>query len=333
VSTCGISGDDFGKVRARAETKFVKAGESIFCEGDHAEFVYFIDSGKVSIYLQKFTVRDEIHTLGPGDCFGEMAVLLNEKRNASASAVEDTRFLTLSKNAFLDLVRADREIADKISALLAARNEELILRETLISSTGIDGQNLHVSIKGDPSLRETALFRERYESFVDRVLPQLTPRLEELLLTRCVFQIFIGFNSGEIRTASLLNPFADEIHQVDKLLDPAYIDRHFPAIPYEQKTNIIGKFYQGIESEVWFNALPPHLKRVWGGYYQNWSPVPPEQISKVVASLPTLRGIQNFYIRNVTIGMVRDAIHMQFNCDGTHIVSAERYRRFLEDNL
>jgi len=333
MNSCGLSLDDFGRIQAIAETKLAKAGELIFCEGDDAEYVYFIEAGKISIYLQKFNAKDEIHTLGAGDCFGEMAVLLNERRNASACAVEDTRFLTLSRNAFLDLVRNDCKIADKIGALLAARNEELILRETLISSTGIDGKNLHVSIKGDPSLRETALFRERYESFVDRVLPQLTPRLEELLLTRCIFQIFIGFNSGEIRTTSLLNPFADEIHQVDKLLDPAYIERHFPAIPYEQKTHIIGRFFQAVTSEGWFTALPPHLKKIWGEYYRNWSPVPAEQISKVVASLSTLRSIQNFYIRNVTIGIVRDAIHMQFNCDGTHIVSAERYGRFLEDNL
>jgi hypothetical protein len=31
--------------------------------------------------------------------------------------------------------------------------------------------------------------------------------------------------------------------------------------------------------------------------------------------------------------MTRDAIRMQFNCDGTHIVSAEDYQQFLQDNL
>jgi hypothetical protein len=35
----------------------------------------------------------------------------------------------------------------------------------------------------------------------------------------------------------------------------------------------------------------------------------------------------------VTISAVRAAIHMQFNCDGTHIVSADDYQRFIEDNL
>jgi len=75
------------------------------------------------------------------------------------------------------------------------------------------------------------------------------------------------------------------------------------------------------------------LKKIWSGYYDNWCQVSPDEISKTVFSLPVLRRIQNFYLRNVTISIIRDAIHMQFNCDGTHIVSADDYTRFLEENL
>lgn len=46
--------------------------------------------------------------------------------------------------------------ADQINSILAQRNEELALKENLLASTGIDGRHLHVSIKGDPSLRETS---------------------------------------------------------------------------------------------------------------------------------------------------------------------------------
>ena len=333
MSSCGLSRDDFERIQALAVAKAFRAGESIFAEGEHPDYVYFIQSGRVSIFLEKFTVKDEIHTLGPGDCFGEMAVLLDETRNASAEAVEDTSLLILNKDELLDLIRTDPEIAEKLDALLAARNEELILRETLISSSGIDGRHLHVSIKGDPSLRETALFRERYESFVDRVLPRLTPSLEELLLRRSVYQVFIGFNSGEVRTASLLNPFLDEIHQVSKLLDRAYLDRHFPVIDYSRKAEIIGQIFRSVGDSDWFQDLAPPLQKIWDGYYAHWQPVPSEEIAKTIASLPTLRNIENFYLRNVTISVVRAAIHMQFNCDGTHIVSPDDYERFLKDNL
>jgi len=38
-------------------------------------------------------------------------------------------------------------------------------------------------------------------------------------------------------------------------------------------------------------------------------------------------------VRNLSINIVKDAIHMQFNCDGTHIVSTIGYERFLEENV
>jgi len=332
-SNSELSPDDFEQIRSYAIVKNSQAGDCIFSEGDTADFVYFIESGKVSIFFEKFTATDEIHTLGPGECFGEMALLLEDKRNASAHAVEDTVLLCLAKSEFLELIEKNKNISNRMSSLFDERNEELILRETMISSAGVDGENLHVSIKGDPSLRETALFRERYESVVDKFLPELLPCLEDLLIDRCVFQIFIGFNSGEIRTTSLLNPFCDEIHQIRKLLDTSYVNRHFPAIEYENKAELIKQLYKSLKMNPWFDNLPNHLQKIWGGYYEDWQPVAPDEISKTILNLPTLRSIQNYYLRNITIGIVRDAIHMQFNCDGTHIVSTGDYKRFLEENL
>lgn len=72
---------------------------------------------------------------------------------------------------------------------------------------------------------------------------------------------------------------------------------------------------------------------MWSSYYDGWRPVPLEDLRNTIASLPTLRSIENFYLRNVTISAVHPAIHMQFNCDGTHIVGPKDYERFLQENL
>lgn len=333
ISSCGLSDSDLEKIRSRATRAAHNAGECVFTEGDEADFIYFIESGRVAIYIEKFAVKEEIHTLGAGECFGEMAVFLNGRRTASAATVEDTVFMRVAKKEFLDLVRTDEEVAASIKSLLDKRTEELMLRETLIGNTGIASKHLHVSIKGDPSLRETALFRERYESAVDRILPKLMPRLEELLLERSVLQVFIGFNSGEIRTVSLLNPFCEEIHQVRKFLDEVYLDRHFPRIDYAQKADTVRQLYRTVLTSAWFDGLPAQQKHLWEGCYRGWKPISPDEISATIARLPDLRSIQNYYLRNITLSMIRDVIHMQFNCDGTHIVSAEDYERFLEENL
>jgi CRP-like cAMP-binding protein len=328
-----LTGSDLDKIRARALRRNYKKGELIFSEGDTADYVYFIESGRVSIFIRKFTVQEEIATLGPGEYFGEMAVFYKDKRTASVAALTDTTLLSVDRNVFMDLVRAERTIADKINSILARRSEELMLKESLVDITGIKGKNFHVSIKGDPSLRETTFTRERYESVVDKVLPLLGPNLEDLLLNRCVYQVFVAFNSGEVRTSSVFEPFAEEIHQANKLVNKVYIDRHFPEVAYDEKVMMLKRIYSAIANDPLFGRLPDHFRKIFSSYYENWKPVLPKEITNTISRLPALRSIPNYYLRNFTMSVTRDAIRMQFNCDGTHIVSAEDYQRFLEENV
>ena len=328
-----LTGEDFEKIRALAVERKCRKGELIFSEGDTADYVYFIESGKVSVFIQKFGTQEEICVLGSGAYFGEMALFSKDKRNASVSAVTDTSLLSVSKNVFLDLIKVERALADKIRSIFAKRNEELILRENLVDITGIKAKHLHVGIRGDPSLRETVFTRERYESIVDKVLPLLEPRLVDLLTNRCVYQISMAFNSGEVRTSSIFDPFNEEVHPAGKLVDEAYVDRHFAKVTYEEKALMITQLYGVVGDAPVFERLPAHLRKIFGSYYTHWEPVTPADIANTIAKLSSLRSIPNYYLRHFTISTVQDAIRMQFNCDGTHIVSAEDYLRFIEENL
>lgn len=328
-----LTGPDLEQIKSLAVRKPYKKDELIFSEGDTADYVYFIESGRVSIFIQKFTEQEEIATLGPGEYFGEMAIFHKDKRTASVLALTDTILLSIERNTFIDFVQSHRSVAHKINAILAIRNEELLLKENLVDITGMKGKNFHVSIKGDPSMRETTFTRERYESVVDKVLPLLGPNLEDLLLNRCVYQIFVAFNSGEVRTSSIFEPFGEEIHQATKLVDSAFIERHFTKVPYQEKVMMLRRIYRAVASDPVFDDLPDHFKKVFSSYYKNWKPVPPEEIANTISRLAALRSIPNYYLRNFTVNVTRDAIRMQFNCDGTHIVSAEDYQRFLEENL
>jgi len=328
-----FNSDDFAKIKQLASVQQHKKADLIFSEGDAADYIYFIESGQVSIFIQKFTSREEISVLGPGEYFGEMAVFNKDKRAASVVALTDSNLLSIAKAAFLDLLKTDRAIAEKIDRILARRNEELALKENLLDTTGVKGRNLRISIKGDPSLRESAFSRERYESIVDKVLPQLAPRLADLLLNRCVYEIFMHFNSGEIHVASVFDPFNEEIHPANKLADEAYIDRHFPLVSYEQKTAMVKRLYAAIAKDPCFAGLPDHSKHIFNDRFHSWEPVAQAEISNILSRLSALRNIPNFYLRNFAISLTRDAIRMQFNCDGTHFVSAEDYPHFLEENL
>jgi len=328
-----LTEDELDLIKSCAILKNFKQDDVIFQEGDDADFIYFVESGEVGISVQKFTTQEEVSTLGPGAYFGEMAVFAKNRRNATARAKTDTELSTVDKSDFLKLMESNPVLADRINQVLAARNEELILKESLVDTIGLKGKNLHVSIKGDPSLRESTFTRERYESPVDKILPQLSPVLESLMIERSVYQIFIAFNSGEIRTLGVFDPFFEEIHQASKLLDESYVDRHFARIGYEDKTQLIRRQYQAIRADANFEKQPLHLRNILSKYYESWQPISKEEISSTLSQLAKLRSIPDFYLRNFTISMTRDAIRMQFNCDGTHIVSAEDYVRFLKENI
>lgn len=324
---------DFDTIRSCGTVCKYQPGEVIFSEGEPADSAYFIESGEVSIFLHEFTNRVEIGQRGRGTIFGEMAIINQGKRTASATATTDTTLVALDKEHFLKLMASDCAVSEKVNRIVAQRTEELTLKENLLATTGIKGNHLQVSIKGDPSMRESAFDRERRESPMDKVLPELVPNLQVLLVERCVSEVSLHFNSGEIRLTSIFDPFNYEIHPANKLIDTSYLDRHFPVLAYEEKTRLIRRLYDTLASEFGNLMLSEHYTDVYKNRYQNWQPLIKEEIVHVIKKLQTLRTIPNFYLRNMGISITRDAIRMQFNCDGTHIVSTGEYDRFLTDNL
>ncbi len=124
----------------------------------------------------------EIGQVRPGDWFGELAVYSNCYRTASAMAVEDSSFIKVSKESFHRLLAQEAAIDSKIRDIVDRRNEDLVLSEKMVDASSNSFGGIHVGIPGDPSLRESAMDRARYESVVDRFMPQLIKCFEDLLL-------------------------------------------------------------------------------------------------------------------------------------------------------
>lgn len=211
--------------------------------------------------------------------------------------------------------------------------EELVLKESIVSATGLSADFLQVGIKGDPSLRETAMYRPRYHSVLDEIYPQLEEHLLELLCERSTYRLYIGFSSAEIRTQSVFDPLREETHAADRLLDDDYVARHFPTISYEDKVQGMREMYDYLLKSRMYDNLPAHWKNIFSRRHQNWNPMDKGSIAKVLASLKALRDMPDYYVRNATICMVQGIVRLSFNCDGTQLVNAENYQRFLEENL
>ncbi len=211
--------------------------------------------------------------------------------------------------------------------------EELVLKESIVSATGINAETLQVGIKGDPSLRETALERAKYRSVIDDIYDEVRGRLEDLLLNRGTYRLYIGFNSGEVRTHSIFDPLREETHSVEKFLDSSYVERHFPVISYDDKVAGMRDIYRALRNSALFDKLPGYWRNIFEKRHIHWKPMEREAIAPIMVNLKTLRDMPDYYLRNVSICIVQGLVRMQFNCDGTQLVSAKNYRRFLEENF
>ncbi|MGC8964213.1 MAG: cyclic nucleotide-binding domain-containing protein [Brevinematia bacterium] len=93
----------------------------IFCEHEYGEKAYVILKGNVRI--TKFVNGNEVllAVLKEGDVFGEMAILENRPRSATATAVGETELLYIKKENFEMMVHTNPDIATKIIELLSDR--------------------------------------------------------------------------------------------------------------------------------------------------------------------------------------------------------------------
>ena len=92
-----------------------KAGSVIFREGDEARELFVIKSGQVRIQIGNRTVTE----LGADSIFGEMALIDNEPRSATAIALTDIELVAVSEKQFLFLVSQTPYFALKVMRVLA----------------------------------------------------------------------------------------------------------------------------------------------------------------------------------------------------------------------
>ncbi|MEM9055870.1 MAG: cyclic nucleotide-binding domain-containing protein, partial [Pseudomonadota bacterium] len=72
-------------------------GETIFRAGDPGSNAYLIEAGRVEISAPQGGGTVTINTLGPGEIFGEVALIDNRRRTATATALEDTHAIAIDR--------------------------------------------------------------------------------------------------------------------------------------------------------------------------------------------------------------------------------------------
>jgi CRP/FNR family cyclic AMP-dependent transcriptional regulator len=118
-------------------------------KGDESSTLYAVLEGRLKVSIADNEGKEVIlNTLGPGDHFGELAILGEGPRTATVITLEDARLLTMSRSAFLDCLGKHpdialaliRHLADRVAQLteqvasLALRDVYSRVRETLTAN-------------------------------------------------------------------------------------------------------------------------------------------------------------------------------------------------------
>src|SRR5687768_13974692 len=94
----------------------------VFFENEEGDFFFMILEGRIKVTILGDDGREVILSLlGSGDFFGEMALLDNEPRSATAIAVEDSELLSLHRNDFQAVLSDNRSITVGLLKVLTTR--------------------------------------------------------------------------------------------------------------------------------------------------------------------------------------------------------------------
>ena len=112
-----LSENDLEEVRCWFETRSASEGVSLAGEGASGYSFFVLAEGKAVVTSNE----TELATLGPGDFFGEIAILGDGRRSATVTATEPSRLFVMFGAEFRELQRRHPDIAARLEHAMAER--------------------------------------------------------------------------------------------------------------------------------------------------------------------------------------------------------------------
>jgi CRP-like cAMP-binding protein len=116
----GLSASEIDRLADRFLITRYLPDDTIIRQGDEGDRFYIIVDGKVDVIREATGATMLLATLGPGEVFGEMALLSNAPRSATVRALTSVETYTLSAADFHDLVRY-RSVSASLQSIAARR--------------------------------------------------------------------------------------------------------------------------------------------------------------------------------------------------------------------
>ena len=128
-----LTDDDLRLLAEKAKRMSFSTGELLLSEGQESAGIYVLRSGRVRVEKRATSPRRTIATLEPGEVFGEVSFIDNQRVSASVVAIEPTEVDLLGKSEVISLLssvpglssRFYQSLALKLSERLRATTDDL----------------------------------------------------------------------------------------------------------------------------------------------------------------------------------------------------------------
>lgn len=169
--------DEGAKIRNAMEIVQLDNGEILFNRGDPGDAFYVIDAGRIRIFTLDEAGRElTLNTLGAGEAFGELALVDDSPRSASASAAGPAALRRLSQEDFLAEVHTSPTLSQIVTRLLSQRArhmtdyiERLGYWARLVAEGHYDQAMANIQGVGETSDRALAAVADAVETMVKAV--------------------------------------------------------------------------------------------------------------------------------------------------------------------
>ncbi|MEJ2554796.1 MAG: patatin-like phospholipase family protein [Anaerolineae bacterium] len=233
-------------IAAKLQHEHYYHGEVVFVEGSVGDSFYLIESGQVRISTGFGAEEKIIDYLGPGNFFGEMALLLDQRRSASVTVVIDADFWVLHKDDLDQLLEEYPVIALEISRELSRR-----LTGSLQRAVRKETYNLIAVAAQKPwqlAVRLTGLTHERIVVF-DLTETNLVERVNEILPNEVVpLDAMPGLSGAEL--AESLGILVEAYDRVLLSISPERCKSSVKALQLAEVTVLID-----VEQRPWMSDL------------------------------------------------------------------------------
>ena len=104
----GLSADEYAHIQKICRSARVEDGETLFVEGDSSPCMYVLLSGDIQLRTHN---HGPIHALKPGELFGEIGLISQQNRTATAIARAPSILLQIDGDVFQDLLAREPRIS------------------------------------------------------------------------------------------------------------------------------------------------------------------------------------------------------------------------------